>query len=118
MRALRYDDVKNTPDMDELVEFNKKNMTICLPNLNASAANPSAPLAMSYGCQFVGMSFQDFDQYMEYYDLFFDEQGSAFALKPVTLRYVPVTIDKPAPPPDSYSYATRTSSTDYYSFAI
>jgi len=118
MRALRYDDVKNTPDMDELVEFNKKNMTICLPNLNSSADNPSPSLAMSYGCQFVGMSFQDFDQYMEYYDLFFDEEGSAFALKPITLRYVPVTIDTPESPPESYSYATRTSSTDYYSFSI
>ena len=45
-------------------------------------------------------------------------EGSAFALKPANLRYIPVTIDKPADPPESYSYATRTSSTDYYSFSI
>ena len=118
MRALTYDDVKYTPDMDELVDFNKKNMTICIPNLSASAANPAPAVAMSYGCQFVALAFQSFDQYMEYYDLFFDEAGSAFVLKPVNLRYIPVTIDKPAPPPASNSYDQRNVSTDYYSFSI
>jgi hypothetical protein len=118
MRALPYDDVKYTPDMDELIEFNKKNMTICLPNLSASPDNPAPAVAMSYGCQFVGLSFQNFDQYMEYYDLFFDGIGSAFALKPANLRFIPVTIDKPAPPPENYAYNQRNVKTDYYSFSI
>ena len=36
MRALRYHDVKFTHNMDELIEFNKKNMTICLPDLTSA----------------------------------------------------------------------------------
>ena len=118
MRALRYDDVQYTPDMDELIDYNKKSMTICLPNLNNTPINPSASLAMKYGCQFIAMSFQNFDSNMEYYDLFFDEEGSAFSLKPENLRFISVTLDTPPAPPESYSYAQRDVSTDYYSFSI
>ncbi len=118
MRALRYYDVKYTPDMQELIDFNKKNMTIAMPDLSADAENPSASLAMKYGCQMVAMAFQDFDTNMEYYDAFFDDEGSAFVLKPAALRYIPVTIDVPPPPPAAYSYKERSVESDYYSFTI
>ena len=118
MQALRYHDVKYTPDMTELIEFNKKQMTICLPDLNTSPVSPSASLAMKYGCQFVAMCFQNFDSKMEYYDLLFDKEGSAFILKPAELRYIPVEIDIPAPQKPEYSYKPRTVSSDYYNFNI
>lgn len=118
MRALRYKDVAYTHDMNELVEYNKKNMTIVLPDIQANDANPSASLAMKYGCQMVGMSFQNFDNNMEFYDLFFDNDGYAFVLKPESLRYVPVTIEAPSPPPKDQSYEPRVKKTDYYNFTI
>ena len=116
--SVRYYDVKYTPDMTELQDYNKKQMTICLPDISTSPINPSSSLAMKYGCQFVAMCFQNFDSNMEYYDLFFDNEGSAFALKPENLRYIPVEIDVPDPPPQSYSYEPRTVSSDYYNFNI
>jgi hypothetical protein len=73
---------------------------------------------MKYGVQMVAMSFQNFDANMEYYDLMFDGVGSAFALKPVQLRYVPATLPVPPANPPSYSYKTRETKTDYYSFSI
>ena len=119
MRALRYSDgIKYAPDMDEVVEFNKKCMTICLPDISDSDTNPSAALAMKYGCQMVAMCTQNFDSNMEYYDQVFDSTGSAFVLKPKRLRFVPLVIDKPAPPPKKYSYSQRNVSSDYYAFAI
>ena len=118
MRCLRYHDVKYTPDMQELIEFNKKNMTICIPDLSQETDNPSASLAMKYGCQFVGMSFQNFDANMEFYDQSFDDVGTAFILKPEELRFIPTTIALPAPPPDEYSYKQRPITSDYYSFSI
>jgi hypothetical protein len=118
MRCLRFNDVKYTPDMQELIEFNKKNMTICIPDLSQDNNNPSAALAMKYGCQFVGMSFQNFDSNMEFVDGMFDDAGSAFVLKPDELRFIPVTIQLPDPPPDSYSYKERPINSDYYSFTI
>jgi len=118
MRALQYHDVKFTHNMDELIGFNKKNMTICLPDLTATTNNPSASVAMAYGCQMVAMSFQNFDANMEYMAMFFDEAGSAFALKPERLRYIPITVPDPKPQNPAYSYATRNVSSDFYSFNI
>jgi len=119
MRAIRYSQgTKYAPDMQEVIEFNKKNMTICLPDLSIDPKNPSSSLAMKYGCQMVAMAFQNFDANMEYYDEFFDSTGSAFVLKPAQLRYIPVTIPVPPPPPEKYSYKERPVKSDYYSFTI
>lgn len=118
MRSIRYRDVKFTPDMQELIDFNKKNMTICLPDLGDNPKNPSSSLAMKYGCQFVAMSFQKLDSKMVYYNKLFDEEGSSFILKPEPLRFKPTTITIPGPPPEEYSYAEREIKSDYYNFKM
>lgn len=119
MRAVRYSQgTVYAPDMQEMIEFNKKNMTICLPDLEITSKNPSSSLAMKYGYQMVAMCFQNFDTKMEYYDEFFDNAGSAFVLKPAPLRYIPVEINIPPPPPEKYSYKERPIKSDYYSFTI
>lgn len=112
MRSVRYtNDVKLTPDSIELKEYNKKNMTICLPDLSVTPTNPSSILSMSYGCQFVAMSFQTYDSNMEYYDKLFDKNNSAFVLKEEKLRYIPVTIAVPPNPNPMNSYKDRTTTT-------
>jgi hypothetical protein len=118
LRASRQYDILNTPDSTELIEYNKKNMTLTLPDLSVYNNNTSPILNFNYGCQWVGMSFQNFDANMQYYSLFFDKVGHAFVLKPENLRYVPVTIPDPTPQSPENSYTTRTVSTDYYSFSV
>jgi len=118
MRALREKDVKYTPDYTELVEFNKKNMTIELPNISTTDNNPSAALGMKYGVQMVGMSYQNYDANLEYYEAFFATAGYAFVLKPEPLRYVVVTIPAPTPQNPELSYADREYKSDYYNFTI
>jgi hypothetical protein len=119
MRGVRYSDgVKYTPDMDELIEFNKKCMTIVMPDLSGSDDNFAAALSIKCGCQFNAMSFQNFDANMEYYDMLFDSTGSAFILKPEALRFIPLTVAAPAPPNPEYSYKQRDTKTDYYSLTI
>lgn len=118
MRSYNYDGVKNVQDMNELIEFNKKCMTFVTPNVAASDANPSPALAMQYGCQFIAMAFQNFDSNMEYYDMYFDKIGTAFSLKPENLRYIPVTVNEPAPQNPALSYEKRDISADYYQFNI
>ena len=98
--------------------YNKKNMTLSMPDLSAFNTNVSASLHMKYGVQMVGMNFQNFDENMEYYDLLFDGAGSAFVLKPKPLRYVPVTIPEPTPQNPDLSYAKREIKEDYYNFNI
>ena len=89
-----------------------------MPDLSPYAENPQASLNFKYGCQWVGMCFQNFDSNMEYYDLFFDKVGHAFVLKPENLRYVPVTIPNPTPQKPENSFTSRKTSTDYYTFSI
>lgn len=119
MRCVRYSSgIKYTPDIEELIEYNKKNMTLCLPDISPNNQNYSASLALKCGCQMVGISFQNFDNNMAYYDEFFDSAGCAFVLKPETLRFVPVTIPAPTLPPERYSYKQRDISSEFYKFTI
>jgi len=116
MRAYDYYNVKNNPDINELTNFNKRGMTIVLPDKSANPANPSGLLCRAAGCQMVAMRYQTVDNFLEENALFFDEGGYAFVLKPQELRYQVVTVPDPTPQNPAYSYGTRNSSTDYYSF--
>ena len=118
MRASRDYDIKYTPDMQELIEYNKKHMTLSMPDLGPNDTNVSAALHFKYGVQFVGMCFQNFDSNMEYYDILFDKTGHAFILKPEALRYIPVTIPAPKKQDPALSYSTRPVKTDYYEFNV
>lgn len=118
MRAMRFHDVKFTPDMQELIEFNKKNMSIVMPDLSPHNSNPSSTLSLNYGCQMVALSLQSFDSSLEYYNEVFDLAGSAFVLKPAELRFIPVIIPTPSPPNPAYSYEKRDIKSDFYAFTI
>ena len=116
MRAYTYYDVQNNPDINELIEFNKRGMTIVFPNTGANPANASGTVCRASGCQMVAMRYQYNDTYLSENNTFFDSCSYAFALKPINLRFVPVTIPNPTPQNPDYSYETRTVSTNYYSF--
>jgi hypothetical protein len=118
MRALHYYDIAYSPDMNELIEYNKRCMTIGMPDKGTSPDNPSGIVLRETGTQMLGMRYQLFDTNLEESDMFFDFAGYAFVLKPEKLRYVPVTIDAPPPQNPEVSYATRSISSDYYPFDI
>ena len=49
LQAMRYDQMKFTPDMKELIEFNKRQMSV-MPDLSAYDANPIG-IGFKYGCK-------------------------------------------------------------------
>jgi len=118
MRALHYYDIKYTPDMNELIAFNKQNMTIGMPDKGANPENPSTIVMREMGVQLLGMRYQKIDTNIEENDIFFDENGYAFVLKPEKLRYIPITIPLPPPQDPELAYATRTVQSDFYKFNI
>lgn len=118
MRALHYYDIKYTPDLNELIEFNKQNMTIAMPDKGTNPENPSGIVMRETGCQLLAMRYQEIDTNVEENDIFFDEHRYAFVLKPEKLRYIPITIDAPPPQNPELSYATRNVQTDFYKFDI
>jgi hypothetical protein len=118
MRALRNYDIKNIPDLSELQNFNKQNMTIVMPDKGSNPANPSGSAARLTGCQMIAMRFQLDDVNLKESDTFFSTAGSAFVLKPEKLRYIPITVPKPKPQNPDVSYQTRKITTKNYSFNI
>ena len=117
MRQTRFRDVLYNQDYN-FADFNKRNMTIVLPDKSGDPVNPDFSMCQKFGCQFIAMAYQNYDANLEFADLFFSENNSAFVLKPENLRFVPVTIDKPSPPPEKYSYKPRPIKSDFYSFTI
>jgi hypothetical protein len=118
MRALHYYDIAYTPDMNELIDFNKQNMTIGMPDKGNDPDNPNGVVMREMGVQLLGMRYQKIDTNIEENDIFFDENGYAFVLKPEKLRYIPITIPLPPPQNPELSYATRTVQSDFYKFNI
>lgn len=116
MRSYTYYDVKNNPDINELTDYNKTGMTIVMPDNGSDPANPSGLACRALGCQMVAMRYQVVDNLLMESTGFFDDGGYAFVLKPAPLRYSPVTVPAPTPQLQDYSYATRNTTTDYYSF--
>jgi hypothetical protein len=116
VRAYNYNNIKNNPDINELTEFNKRGLTVVLPDVSPNPTNPSGYLCRASGCQMIAMRFQYVDNFLLENTLFFDKTNYAFALKPLALRYLPVTIPIPTPQNPEYSYQTRNVTTDYYNF--
>jgi len=117
-RQLSYNDVVFTPDMNELIEFNKKNVTLCIPNLGTQASNYDASVAFPFGVQLCAMCFQTDDDNLAAYNALFNAAGHAFILKPENLRYVPVTVEALPPLDKSLSYGYTTHSSKYYNFDL
>lgn len=85
-----------TPSSSELVEYTKKNIVYVVPERSSKSENVNdTALAITYGCQFIAMSFQSDDANINAYNTKFKDVGSAFILKPDNLRYVPLTIAPP-----------------------
>jgi hypothetical protein len=118
MRALYFNQIKDNPDINELTEYNRRNITIVFPDKGTNPPNPSALLCRTYGCQMVAMRCQYVDDFLIQNTMMFDRAGYAFDLKPAALRYTLITIPDPTPQNPSYDYASRPVSTDYYSFSM
>jgi hypothetical protein len=118
MRALHYYNVKNTPDLSELQEFNKQNMSISMPDIGTDPPNPSAIVCRETGCQMIAMMYQKNDTNLQENNAFFDKSGYAFSLKPERLRYIPVVVKTPTPQNPALSFQTRSVKSDYYAFNI
>lgn len=66
----RFTDIKNTNSPKEVVDFNRQNMTIVLPDLNENNTNYIYVVPRLLGCQFIAMNFQNKDQNLISYNSF------------------------------------------------
>lgn len=118
LKLYRNYDIEFTHNYQELINSNKKNMSITMPDLSVSNDNINAALHMKYGCQFICMNMQNVDSNLIYYLETFNKEGSAFMLKPEELRFIPKTVDKPAPQKKDLSFANKKIEQPYFKHEI
>jgi hypothetical protein len=110
--------MKNSPDQNELIEFNKRSVCIVTPDIGAKPDNPNISTANLLGIQFTAINFSNEDSLYTKTMNLFNDNGSAFILKPENLRYVPLYIPVPNDPPPGYSFAPRNLEGRYFNFQI
>jgi hypothetical protein len=103
----RFTDIKNTNSPKEIVDFNRQNMTIVLPDLNENNTNYIYVVPRLLGCQFIAMNFQNRDQNLISYNSFFDNGKCAFIPRPAELLYVPVHVPAPKPIDKALLFSTK-----------
>ena len=106
-RQLRNYEVAYTHDMDGLINYNRKNMSITMPDYSSSNKNVSAALHHRFGCQMVCMNYQNMDKNLNYYLKFFNDKGTSFVLKPKNMRYVKTYIEIPKQANPALSFSPR-----------
>ncbi|MEE8479228.1 MAG: hypothetical protein V3S42_04385 [Candidatus Neomarinimicrobiota bacterium] len=118
LSEYRNYDVQYTHDPDGLKEYNKKNMTLSMPDLSALNDNVPAQLHFAYGCQMVCMNYANFDSNMQFYRDMFNGARSAFVLKPDNLRYKLVTTTAPVKQNPKVQYAAKQINLPMYQSTI
>ena len=103
----RFTDIKNTNAPNDVINFNRQNMTIVLPDLNENSTNYIYVVPRILGCQFIAMNFQSNDQNLISYNKFFDDSKSAFVPRPAELLYVPVHVPAPKPIDKALLFSTK-----------
>ena len=86
MRVYRFSDMENNADANELTFFNKRAMTMIIPDEKSNPSNPNGALCRETGCQMVAMRLQYNDSNLKAEIEFFNKCGYAFCLKPEALR--------------------------------
>jgi hypothetical protein len=109
--------VKNAPSMNELIEHNKKNMSIVFPD-SPFETNVNFHVAKIFGCQLIGMMALLEDANLKKCNQVFSDERCAFKLKPPELCYQPVVIETPDPQNPELSFATRNYKTDYATWKV
>lgn len=118
LQNLRNYDVLYSPNGNLLIENNKKNMSISMPDFSSYDTNMNAGTHFKYGCQMICMNFQNVDTNLIFYLEQFNEAGSAFILKPDELRYVPQYATAPKKQDPKLSYAPKQISKPYFSHKL
>ena len=102
-----FTDIKNATDPQDIINFNRQNMTLVIPDMAEYDINYIYTVPQVLGCQLMAMSFQNHDQNLVTYNDLFEQAGSAFVPKPDSLLYIPTIIAKPAPLSPRLNTATK-----------
>ena len=117
LRRLTYTQAAQTNDSDELIKFNRNNITMVVPDLEGDLVNKNAQILLTYGCQWNLMNYGSVDSAMEVYIGEFQENSTV--LKPEGLRALkPETYKQPVLPDPSVSFQPMQKASPIYNVTV
>jgi|UniRef100_A0A6C0IL51 hypothetical protein len=118
MRYYTNDQIRNVPSAEEQVKYDKKNMSIVVPDRQSDPPNPGSVATRKMGIQLTAMQYYLNDTSLQEMREFFNRQNTAFVLKPENLRFVQKYIPAPKKQNPKLSFATKTGSAQGIKFNI
>lgn len=117
LRRMTYTQASQPHDHDELIDYNRNNITMVVPDIGEDLVNINPQILFTFGCQWVMMNYGSIDTMMELYIGEFQE--NSLVLKPAALRPLrPKKYKKPAMPDPAVSYQPMQHTTPIYSVTV
>lgn len=116
-RRLTYRQVSQTYDYEELINYNRRNITLVVPDMTeTNITNNNPEICFTYGCQWVLMNYGSIDDAMETYTGKFGD--NSFILKPEELRYKPVKYKSPPVQDPNVSFQPKNIKSPMFDFTV
>ena len=116
LRRMTYRQAAETYDYEELTEFNRRGITLVVPEDGQDFKNGNPQICFGFGCQWVAMNYGSLDEAMDTYIGTF--LNSSFVLKPEALRYKPLTYKAPPAQDPARSFQPKQITSPMYDFTI
>ena len=116
LRRQTYTQASQTYNHEELTDYNRRNITMVVPDEYSSLTNSSSDILFTFGCQWVLMNYGSLDSQMDTYAGKFTQ--ASFVLKPEALRYKPVKYKKPKAQDPANSFQPKNMQSPLFNFTV
>ncbi len=116
LRRQTYTEASQTYNYQELTDYNRRNITMVVPDSYESLSNSSPDILFSFGCQWVLMNYGSLDSAMDDYTGKFVQ--TSYSLKPEALRYKPVKYKKPKAQDPANSFQPKQMQSPLFNFTV
>jgi hypothetical protein len=117
LRRMTYTQASQPHDHDELITYNRNNITMVVPDIGEDLVNNNPQILFTFGCQWIMMNYGSIDTMMELYIGEFQE--NSVVLKPAALRPLkPKKYKKPVLPDPAVSFQPMRHTSPIYTATI
>lgn len=117
LRRMTYTQASQPHDHDELINYNRNNITMVVPDIGEDLVNNNPQILFTFGCQWIMMNYGSIDTMMELYIGEFQE--NSVVLKPAALRPLkPKKYKKPTMPDPAVSFQPLRHTSPIYTATV
>lgn len=117
LRRMTYTQASQPHDQDELINYNRNNITMVVPDIGEDLINNNPQILFTFGCQWIMMNYGSIDNMMELYIGEFQE--NSVVLKPAALRPLkPKKYKKPTMPDPAVSFQPLRHTSPIYTATV